>query len=351
MVLTLSGIIMNKIIILYFLLISISTTYTVDYWYPVAILADNRTVLLIEQHTLNDISLTIWDTKNNTRVEGVWSIYNPAGVQMLPDESGFSFIDNGRIRIQYFNKRSPKTIESDIYLTHINGIRWISPYEFYCSAFYEDAFEIFHCAIDGTVTSIARSKTGHCRYPQKVDNHLFYIEEYRDDTNKRSFCMREKVYDDNSLLDCGSQEIIFLTMLNNTEGFVIEYRPYDNNCTRLEFIYHHLIKRDTQWYIEPRFTFSIPSAFLSNTSESRIFESILPLIPTIYGESIYFVSAHNSSHDVLELYSYDLTRDIITHHPVDKDAHQSCFVPKKISDYMIVGGNMKFPQQPNSDWE
>ena len=39
------------------------------------------------------------------------SQYNPIGVQLLPDKSGFSFLDNGLIKVKNFLKRSPKTIE------------------------------------------------------------------------------------------------------------------------------------------------------------------------------------------------------------------------------------------------
>src|SRR5690606_3475103 len=116
---------------LYFFLTT-SVIYSKEYLYPVAHLSDYKTIFLIHQKYNYSIELLIWDCETNQIQEGLWSLFNPAGFQLLPDESGFSFIDNGRLRIKYFNKRSPKVIDFDNYFYNMSLINWINSDEFYC---------------------------------------------------------------------------------------------------------------------------------------------------------------------------------------------------------------------------
>ena len=118
------------------------TMISSEYIYPVASL-DEDNILYIHQTSPRSIQLFEWNTITNHTEQILWSLFNPVGIQLLPDNSGFSFIDNGRLRIKAFQKRSPKTIDFDEPIFNINALHWIDEHTCYCSAYYNNLFSLF----------------------------------------------------------------------------------------------------------------------------------------------------------------------------------------------------------------
>lgn len=318
-----------------------------EYVYPVASLGNGERVLYIHQHSSTNIELLEWNSKTNQTEQILWSIFNPAGLEMLPDNSGFSFIDNGRLRIKLFQKRSAKAIDFDEPLFGINSVHWIDEHTGYCSARYNDNFALFELYDNGTLQCLRAEKGKDVMYPQKVGNQIFYIER----------CATENVLGDiqyhitsisyqNSNLHSSeaklitnfySTPIVFLTMTSEIEGFVVEHtQSIDSDDITTPFAYHHIRKEGDVWHKNLLFSFSIPTnLFLS--AEERLYESILPLLPCIINNKVYFVDCAKNKDTILEPYFYDLKSKITQKINVATQKGH-CFVPMLCGNTLYFGG-------------
>ncbi len=310
-----------------------------EYCYPVASLGNGSTVLYIHQHSPTNIELLEWNTQTNQTEQMLWSVFNPAGLQLLPNNAGFSFIDNGRLRIKSFEKRSPKAIDFDEPLFGINGLQWINEQTCYCSAYYNDNFALFELHVDGTLEILAWHKGSDYLYPQKIDDQLFYIERCTTN-NGASYHIMQCTYhhsDATSVTNFGNTPIIFLTMLSATQGFVLEHaQKIDSESSTTPFSYHQIIKKGDVWCKNLLFSFSVPTNLLLE-GEQRLYESILPLLPRVNKNKIYFVDCAKNIDFTLEPYSYDyltkITKKIVV--PTKKGHY---FVPMLCGNRFYCGG-------------
>jgi hypothetical protein len=341
-----------------------------EYMYPVASLDNGATIILIHQQSPQHIELLQWNTQTNTIEPILWSLFNPAGFQLLPDKSGFSFIDNGRLRIKMFNKRSPKAIDFDLPISTINSLYWIDSCACYCSAQQGDDRAIFQLGDDGTMHSIALCCGKDCMYPQKVNDHLFYIERDKSDTSGNiSYHIMHTQYPrstyngfDNTytgdtyqnaalgakmIVDFKNSPIIFLTMQSEKEGFVIEHqKTIDTNDKTMFFIYHHIINNGDTWSKKELFSFTIASSLLMQGNEESLYESILPLLPRIIDDKIYFVSCALSDNYRLEPYYYDVSTDKCNKVVLQQKIKGHCFVPMLCGNKFYCGGTKQSTKQP-----
>ncbi len=331
-----------------FLLAHIGITVSTEYTYPVASFDNGTIILYIHQTSQQSIELCEWNTLTDTIQTILWSLFNPGGLTVLPNNQGFSFIDNGRLRIKQFCKRSPKTIDFDEPIFNIQGIQWIDEHTCYCSAQYGNHFSLFELHDDGTLNFLIQEQGKDCMYPQKIDNHLFYIA--RSTIDSHYFIVQTK-YDQSTncsqvIVDFGNLPIMFLNMISAEEGFVLGYKKnLEYTDTTASFFYYHLIKKGDDWYNYRIFSFEIPRSLLLDGNQ-RLFESILPLLPRIIDHSIYYVDCSDQPHNYLEPYCYDLlsgkSKKLIVH------ANQNqghLFVPMKCGNKLYFGGN-KQGQKP-----
>ncbi|HLX54399.1 MAG TPA: hypothetical protein VKR58_10680, partial [Aquella sp.] len=290
-----------------------------EYIYPVASLNNGATVLCIHQHNPTHIELVEWNPSTNHAEQILWSMFNPAGLQLLPNNAGFSFIDNGRLRIKLFQKRSPKAIDFDEPLFGINGLQWIDQYTCYCSAYYNNNFALFELHDDGTMHCLCWKKGSDYLYPQKIGEQLFYIERYIAE-NSTHYRIMQCAYENNNndafaIVDFYSTPIIFLTMISDKHGFVLEHaQNIDSDNSIIPFSYHEIIKQGDTWSKNILFSFSIPTDLL--VGDTKLYESLLPLLPRIVDNKIYFIDcaptsprlrrAGNDTYN-LEPYFYDLS--------------------------------------------
>jgi hypothetical protein len=352
----------------YILLFTFNRAYSVEYAYPVACLDNGTTILLIHQLSSEQIELLQWNTQTNSTEQILWSLFNPAGFQLLPDQSGFSFIDNGRLRVKIFNKRSPKSIDFDEPIFNINSLRWIDEYSCYCSAQQGDDYNLFHLSTDGAIDCIGFCNNKDYLYPQKVENHLFYIErdksdmpdnvfyhimqagypviEYnRDNSSTTRQGCNNIALDAKMIVDFNNSPIIFLRMQSLQEGFVIEHQArIDSNDTTMSFIYHHLIKDGDTWSRQTLFSFAIPSFLLIKGTEKSLYESILPLLPAIVDNKIYFVDCLGSDDYYLAPYCYDLQTGTTNNIALESKCEGHCFVPMLCGKRFYCGGTKPIGQ-------
>jgi len=248
--------------------------------YPVAFLNDEATIFYIYQHTLDNIELYAWNTKTNKIEQCLWSIFNPANVLLLPNRTGFSFIDKGRLKIKLFQKRSPKAVDIDEPFFSIHTLHWIDEHTCYCSAKQNNNFDIFQLKDDGNIECLMAKNNKDCMYPQKINNHLFFIMRYKKE-NILHYEIRDTLYKNDKkdniksqlLMDFNEIPIIFLTMISDKEGFVIEHPQNIDNHETILFTYYHIIKQNNDtWSKNKLFSFTIPSYLLID-NESRLHES------------------------------------------------------------------------------
>jgi len=356
----------------YFLLFTFITFFyiqPIEYVYPVASMDQDNILLLIQQNAADNITLWFWDVQSKQLRSGLCSRFNPAGLCMLPDKSGFSFVDNGLVKIKFFHKRSPKTIALDEPLYNINLIQWIDSHCCYVSAKKHNHYSIFQLTTEGDVCCLVYNPSGDCLYPQKIDNVLFYIERIKN--NYRMMCIpypkillhdidnfnsvsdfdiqvqkildkqikketMEEVNNQQLIFDFKKQPIAFLHMISLTEGFLLEYDAYiDTKDDTILFSYLHLTKNGNTWQHNQLFSFGIPAALLLADSPARLYESILPLLPRHINNAIYFVNVYKCN---LNIFRYDLDSGIVEQKTFVKIKNQHCFTPFVVKDELCFGG-------------
>lgn len=322
----------------------ISTLQATEYVYPVTSLNDGKTILYIHQHSPINIELFSFNTQTQQTEQMLWSVFNPAGLQTLPDNGGFSFIDNGRLRIKEFQKRSAKAIDFDEPIFGINSLHWIDEHSCYCSAQYNNNFALFELHDNGTLQCLRAEAGKDCMYPQKVNDQLFYIERYATKNNMH-YCIVSCAYqtDNNSdaqtnlIIDFKSTPIAFLTIISETEGFVVEHAQHtDSENPTMVFKYHRIVKEGDVWAKNVLFSFSVPTNLLLD-SEKKLYESILPLLPRIINNKVYFVDCANNTDYILEPYFYDLSAQIFQKISLNQPKGH-CFVPMVCSNKLYFGG-------------
>ncbi len=318
-----------------------------EYIYPVAAFGDGKSILYIHQHGPTKIELFEWNTEINHAEQILWSVFNPAGLTMLPNNSGFSFIDNGRLRIKLFQRRSPKAIDFDEPIYNIDSLHWIDDHSCYCSAQYNDNFGLFQLHDDGTMKCLAAENGKDYMYPQKIGDQLFYIERSApiNGLGVSHYTIMILAYPNNDsslmpaelIVNFHDTPIVFLTMISHQEGFVLEHtRNRDSDSTTMQFSYHRIIKEGNIWCKNLLFSFVIPTYLLLH-GEQGLYESILPLLPRIVGNKIYFVNCTKKNKFNLEPYFYDLMTTITQKITVPaKKGHY--FVPIQCKNKFYFGG-------------
>jgi len=309
--------------------------YAIEYIYPINIDQDN--VTLLHQKSCNTTEILEWNIKTHRTTPLLWSIFNPTYCTILPDKSGFSFIDNGRLRIKYFNKRSPKSLDFDIPFLYINALQWIDENSCYCSAYLGSNFAILKLFIDGTVEIVSADKKNDYLYPCYCDENIFFIERKKDAVNNiidcTILCKNMHMSIVTPILLFSNSLLVSLRMKSATEGFVLEYKNI--NDATYTFIYHVFYYDTTIWQTKKLFDFTIPQHLLKNDSSERIYESLLPFVPYHAHNRIYFVSS--DANDTMNIFYYDtITQRTAI---IDTIADKKCFfVPRVYNNVLLIGG-------------
>lgn len=322
-----------------------------QFLYPVASYTDKHgstKLYLIYQKSLTHLELWLWDPQTKFAVKALLSSFTPAGLTMLPDNAGFSFIDDGRIRVKKYSKRLPKAFDIREPLYEIGIIRWIDEYCGYFSAKERGHYGIYQLTLHDDLDRIHFEPDADCMYPCKCGKSLFYIERRSSNSAQHytvwtiDYPVIEHLQESsfNTSLDCkdrisdilreetfsgtpsscalsetkkligdfGNHPIAFLTMISEHEGYVIEHpATIDKQDKTITFTCHWLQKKKEffdEWEHRILFQFSVPSFLLISNNDSCLYESLLPLLPRYYDGLLYFVNALDNNS--LALFRYNL---------------------------------------------
>lgn len=327
------------------------TTFCAEYLYPVATYTDieadhTQKLLVLYQKMGTTMELWSWDPMTHVANKMLPSSFCPAGVALLPSNTGFSFIDNGRLRIKEFIKRSARSIDIPYGVSAMGPVTWYDNGLGYFHALRNGHYALFSITISGDVDCcLARSKTD-CLYPSWFKESLFYVER----TDSQQFGCHYRIVEefaatDNSdpwralCADFYNRPIIFLNMIDADEGFFLEHAPkIDTTATTVTFLYHRLERIDkNSWHANHLFSFAIPAMLFDNASDSRLYESILPLLPRVYDSIVYYVDVSDLG---MSLYTYNLVTNkkesLIS--PYNSDFP---LVPIKSNSSLFFGGRIQ----------
>ncbi|NBV40257.1 hypothetical protein EBR77_00250 [bacterium] len=317
-----------------------------QFLYPVAALDPaGQELLVVHQKSLDDIELWIWNAQTKYAYKGLLSAYMPAGIKMLPSGLGFSFIDQGRLRVKMFAKRSPRTIAMYEPIRNISEIHWISDDAFYFSAQEGDVFNIFSCSTLGELHRLTASECGDYLYPQKVGNELFCIFRNQDTFNivvnnwtLSDFDSKSKVVQSQKVLSLDNSAA-YLHMISAEQGFYLEYpQVIDSQQETIEFVCHQIKKCDGAWSDEMLFSFRIPCEYILGTESKRLYESVQPFLPNYTSQDlIVFVDAQDHG---LQLQCYNLISrsiDVFDYTISRSQASKSVFAPFVVENKVFTG--------------
>lgn len=346
---------MSNFIFFVFSILCFSCVCPCEFLYPVATyrdLAGTTKILVSYQRSLTNLELWSWDPLTCRGIRLLPAHFTPAGVRMLPNDIGFSFIDNDTIRIKQFEKRSVLTIDT-FNLSNMGLIWWDNSNELgYFHAKDTACYSIFSLTMQGDIACCIQDTLSDCMYPCCVDSTLFYIQRLVE--NKTNYRIVEQSpteinsFNKTIIADFQDRPIIFLTMLNNTKGFVVEHAAeIDTSEVVVKFAYYCLEKMDQDhWKVEHLFSFSLPTHLLlkatnldSDSPDTCLYESVLPLLPKIKESRediiVYYVDTDLKT-GLLIPYRYG----VLTHKKNREllDQTYAVFVPLPYKSTLLYGG-------------
>ncbi|MGZ6250800.1 MAG: hypothetical protein ACXWL2_02125 [Candidatus Chromulinivorax sp.] len=308
--------------------------------YPVADFDNEQKLLLLYQKSLTEIELWIWDVETQSAIKGISSFSIPANLRILPSKQGFSFIDQGFIKIKEFSKRSAKTLpiyEPIGLFCHMN---WIDEESFYFVARQGDFFQIFQSDMQANILQLTYDSCD-ALYPQKIDSDLFYIK--RD--NNYDFSIIKKPWNSSSdnteeIIAFNHNQLCFLHMISDKEGFYLQApnKKIENDEDCYEFSYNYFYNNEQAWKNKKLFTFLVPAKYI--TGNSKLYESIEPLLP-IYNQKnnkIYFLNWNKNNHE-FDLYTFSQENQSISQkiNEQNRTYHQKIFKPYPIAHKIFCG--------------
>ncbi len=347
---------MIKIIAYLFILIWHFCLPAVEYAYPVG--ADNTSLYLIKQTDQKKLELYKKGIHEGAFKKETYSFnqemlydYSVANFQLLPDNSGYSFIDNGRLRIKFRTKPSPVSVDFLYPLYDLHSIVWLSDTDGIICAKYKNCFGLFHFAIDGRVEPLIWTGSSDFLYPQKVDKYIFCIKKALDQSlsnvirfdcdkphmyleawddlsfdKQVAILMRKKCDTINSRLPriesiISTRHIVCLSMININCGLYITHTGETNFV--FNFSCHILLNKRGKWQNKKLFNFCIPRYLLLESSEKRVVEKIRLLLPMIHKNRVYFTDSCGKQ-NTLGLFYYDLFTDKINKKQIKEGALYFC---------------------------
>lgn len=362
--------------LLLFLLAFPTAIKSVEYMYPVAACSAEQVYVLYQKST-DHIELWLWNSITKKASKALLSTFSPAGLQLLPDGTSFSFIDNDRIRVKVEGRRQPKSIDFSDPLYDISLIHWIDNESFYFSAKEHERYGIFHGTVYGTCHRIINIDDGHCMYPQLQGTDLFYIERHDDNSTaivsvpypaiphdecspctdsekleKRVLAIMEQCVQENQhsyadisqkslILNFSNKSISFLKMLSDSYGLILEHPVFiDRSDNMIPFTCHALQRTQGTWSTYELFSFELPAQLLIMGRPERLHESLLPLLLRYDGKKSLFFLNTNKNDLGLNIYEYRFDDRSITKRS-NNDQNRGMFFSPLCSKFGIwYGGTL-----------
>lgn len=343
-----------------------------EFLYPVGTLIheDQHKFCVVHQKGCH-LELWFWNPTDQAAIKGLLSTFTPAGIKVVPNQKGFSFIDNDRLRIKMVDKRSPKSV--DLFGPYdLTTVNWIDQHSFYFSAKERQHSNLFYATDAGDLVRLTVSNSVDYLYPQKIQNKLFFIEKQEEqyaiktieypeteieqyleklrvddilDTQHASYKAILPIEQAQTITHFEHKTIAFLQMHSEKLGFFIEHPELVNKQDEtMLFGYYMLFHEAGSWSTKKLFDFSIPLYFLlPMRGKIRLYESILPLLPWYdhATEQVYFVD-YDIKMDGLNVFVYTITDSLITQKTNLEFYGQSYFVPRLIDGRLFCGGTVVY---------
>lgn len=385
------------------LLVLVHASYAHEYLYPVASIkkGDQSYLYMLYQKSYDQLELLLWDPETKIICKALKSSScMPVGISILPEGKGFSFLDNGRIKVKLFNKHSPKSIDLYECIYDFESITWVDAQNFYFSAKEHGLSAIFQGSMQLAAQCLCRQAGKDCMYPQKVGAQLFYIQRTTDelllysimqvpycplddqqsnfnslDSSEcpESFDARVEIFlkqkelglaykhtdhppSNRCIMDCGEQPIAFLHMETEDYGFFIQHaQKIDPQDTIITLAYYQVKKYENgAWQSTQLFSFDIPLSLISqeagggytyrSENPDALHEKMLPLLPRHAGGDIFYMSAAPDDCNNLDIFKYNVhqKKSVNMTQSVDGQYH---FAPIAISDKVFYGGSLRYENE------
>jgi len=356
------------------------TAISQEFLYPVAVCNRTGLVCVIYQKTPTHIELWLWDKETKHMQQGLLSRFTPAGLTLLPDGRSFSFINNGALMVKQFMKRSPGTFEFTQPLYDISLPNWLDEQTCYLSAKKRTHHGLFQVDRCGEVSPICWDDLHDYLYPQKVGGELFCIERTTDrgsmshalikipypkicDVMNMSCISSWTMSDGNSLNDnedlvraanrsaaidrvevVGSLPTVsFLSMVSDKSGYYISHpSKVGQKSASIEFTYWKFVVEEGVFETKPLFSFVLPIDLLLFNRDTRLYESVLPLLPQRYGQKIFFMHVTEGECGCnLNLFCYD--EEVGTTKQLTNVTTEGMhyFRPLQVGNAVILGGSLR----------
>lgn len=334
---------------------------TMQYTYPVADFENGNQLVVIQQKSLETIEVWFIDQKYQTMVQGLSSFSIPANVRILPSEKGFSFIDNGFIKIKYFEKRSPKILGMYEPISLISSMNWINEDTFYFSARQGDYYQTFQGNVNSQIKRLTCQPFDYL-YPTKIGQNLYCIKRLMDQQfeivmlpwNPIDFDQYQTL-PETVIISATTTTLCFLKMISDQQGFYLQ-APYlqDTHENQYTFsCYHLVLLKNRQWESQELFKFTIPIQYLKGPD--RLYQSMELFLPNYMVDNYIYYVDFNTYSNRFELLQYNiLTKNIknITDDFMKKNKffHGKLFAPY-ISRNKIYCGTIDYTSKNTDDIE
>ena len=168
---------------IFFILLFFGIINSEEFLYPVATFNNDGQNFIYVIYQKNVHHLELWSVNRETMAANkvLMSNFNPAGIKLLPNQSGFSFIDNGRIRVKYTNKLPSLSFDFEYPIYDFHTVEWINDRHFYFSAKAGKRFCVFLCDTNTKQTKTLIEKEVCSRinedfmYPQIIGDKVYFI--------------------------------------------------------------------------------------------------------------------------------------------------------------------------------
>lgn len=310
---------------------------TEQYIYPVADCDNGDTIITIYQKSAEEIEVWFFDTINGYAQQGLSSFCQPVNIKMMPSGNGFSFIDQGYIKIKEFSKRSAQTLAIYEPIGLFSGMNWIDNENFYFVALQGNFFQIFQGDVQANIVQLT-NESADALYPCIIDSTLFYI---RRDKNKKCDIVKKDWKNGQSLpkvmVPLDHDQSCFLRMTSDQQGFYIQAKHKKNNEDNYQLTCHCIQNIEDVWADTAIFTLQIPAYYV--TGPTKLYESIIPFLPRYTEKQEIYFSTWDQEYATFILKKYNLKTQCLSDlKPITISEHRTkIFAPYVCNNQIYCG--------------
>jgi hypothetical protein len=307
-----------------------------EYFYPVGNL-DHENFLVLHQKSIEDLELWMVNATLGICTKELSAFFLPSHVKLLPDKTGFSFIDRGSIRIKKFNKRAVQTLALEPATTSIISMDWIDQNQFYCTAQVGAKFALLVGSIQegqAKLLPIAQAQTCDFLYPIPISHGWLCIT--KNSNNLYGICkIKTDGHEPEIIISSQESPLCFLHAGTDEKFYVLELinvQAHNQNCLLLCCCMFS--SQNSSWEKTKLFEFRLAKKLLMGTDDQRVFESIYPFLPRYFDDYIFFMDMQNDQ-DFCQIKSFNTqTKTIKT---LSEQQNQHIFSPVLIEHILYCG--------------